>query len=76
MLAYASCLLQLRGFVTVAEVTERKAWVAGRATDALDALLKEGLAMIDDGDADGVRRYWFPCFDTMDDGAAVASIQE
>lgn len=23
--------------------------------------LQEGLAMIDDGDPDGQRRFWFPC---------------
>ena len=71
-------IAQLCGFVTVAEITARKGWLPGRATDALDALLKEGLVMIDDGDADGVRRYWFPCFDTLtvDDSAAVASLQE
>uniref|UniRef100_A0A2K1YJZ6 Uncharacterized protein n=1 Tax=Populus trichocarpa TaxID=3694 RepID=A0A2K1YJZ6_POPTR len=33
----------------------------GRATDPLDTLLDEGLAMIDDGHRDGKRRYWFPC---------------
>ncbi|MCI07359.1 vacuolar protein sorting-associated protein 22-like [Trifolium medium] len=50
-----------QGFVTVDEVERRLSWTSGRAIDALDTLLDEGLAMIDDGHKDGKRRYWFPC---------------
>ncbi|KAI4306080.1 hypothetical protein L6164_029389 [Bauhinia variegata] len=54
-------LAQAQGFVTVDEVERRLSWTSGRAIDALDTLLDEGLAMIDDGHRDGRRRYWFPC---------------
>ena len=27
--------------------------------------MQEGLAMIDDGDKDGKRRYWFPCVSSI-----------
>ncbi|KAG0501518.1 hypothetical protein HPP92_001590 [Vanilla planifolia] len=54
-------LAQGQGYVTVEEVEKRLSWPSGRAMDALETLLKEGLAMIDDGHKDGRRRYWFPC---------------
>ncbi|KAG7031410.1 Vacuolar protein sorting-associated protein 22-like 1 [Cucurbita argyrosperma subsp. argyrosperma] len=54
-------LAQAQGYVTVEEVERRLSWTSGRAVDALDTLLDEGLAMIDDGHRDGRRRYWFPC---------------
>lgn len=54
-------LTQAKGFVTVDEVERRLSWTSGHAIDALDTLLDEGLAMIDDGHSDGKRRYWFPC---------------
>lgn len=54
-------LAQAHGFVTVEEVEKRLSWSSGRAIDALEILLDEGLAMIDDGHKDGKRRYWFPC---------------
>ncbi|XP_043697211.1 vacuolar protein sorting-associated protein 22 homolog 1-like [Telopea speciosissima] len=54
-------LAQGQGYVTVEEVEKRLSWSSGRAIDALETLLEEGLAMIDDGHVDGKRRYWFPC---------------
>lgn len=54
-------LAQGQGYVMVEEVEKKLSWSSGRAMDALETLLKEGLAMIDDGDKDGKRRYWFPC---------------
>lgn len=54
-------LAQIRGYVTVEEVERELLWPFGRAVDALETLIKEGLAMVDDGHADGKRRYWFPC---------------
>ncbi|GAV68634.1 EAP30 domain-containing protein [Cephalotus follicularis] len=54
-------LAQAQGFVTVDEVEKQLVWTSGRAIDALDTLLEDGLAMIDDGHRDGKRRYWFPC---------------
>ncbi|CAA3014534.1 vacuolar sorting-associated 22 homolog 1 [Olea europaea subsp. europaea] len=58
-------LAQGQGFVTVDEVQKRFSWSSGRATDALETLLEEGLAMIDDGHRDGRRRYWFPCVSSV-----------
>ncbi|RXI03535.1 hypothetical protein DVH24_004187 [Malus domestica] len=58
-------LAQAQGFVTVPEVERRLSWTTGRAIDAFDTLLDEGLAMIDDGHKDGVRRYWFPCVSSI-----------
>lgn len=54
-------LAQARGYVLAEEVEKRFSWASGRAIDALETLLEEGLAMIDDGARDGKRRYWFPC---------------
>ncbi|KAJ1693159.1 hypothetical protein LUZ63_009857 [Rhynchospora breviuscula] len=58
-------LAQAQGFVTVDQLEQTLSWTSGRAIDALQALLKEGLAMIDDGHRDGRRRYWFPCVATI-----------
>ncbi|XP_044473483.1 vacuolar protein sorting-associated protein 22 homolog 1-like [Mangifera indica] len=58
-------LAQAQGFVTVDEVERRLSWTTGRAIDALDTLLDEGLAMIDDGHRDDRRRYWFPCVSSI-----------
>lgn len=58
-------LAQVQGFVTVDEVQRQLSWSSGRATDALDTLLEEGLAMIDDGHKDRIRRYWFPCVSSV-----------
>ncbi|EPS59887.1 hypothetical protein M569_14918, partial [Genlisea aurea] len=64
-------LAQGEGFVTVLEVQRRLSWSSGRATDALETLLDEGLAMIDDGHRDGVRRYWFPCVSSISSYAGI-----
>ncbi|GJP73619.1 hypothetical protein CLOP_g4308 [Closterium sp. NIES-67] len=56
-------LAQARGCVSADDIHSATSWQHGRINDALDALLKEGIAMVDDGHADGRRRYWFPCFD-------------
>lgn len=58
-------LAQAQGYVTVDEVERRLSWTHGRAIDALDTLLDEGLAMIDDGHRDGKRCYWFPCVSSI-----------
>ncbi|KAL8046393.1 hypothetical protein ABFX02_08G174900 [Erythranthe guttata] len=67
-------LAQGQGFVTVDEVERRLSWSSGRATDALETLLEEGLAMIDDGHKDGKRRYWFPCVSSISSYAATDNI--
>ncbi|RZC53982.1 hypothetical protein C5167_012834 [Papaver somniferum] len=50
-------LAQAQGYVTVEEVERRFSWPSGRATDALETLLEEGLAMIDDGHRDCKRSF-------------------
>lgn len=62
-------LAQVRGFVMIEEVEREFSWSHGRAVDSLEILLKEGLAMVDDGHADGKRRYWFPCAGSLSSGA-------
>ncbi|MED6143941.1 hypothetical protein PIB30_010606 [Stylosanthes scabra] len=66
-------LAQAQGYVTVEEVERRLSWTSGRAIDALDTLLDEGLAMIDDGHRDGIRRYWFPCVSPISSSIGVDS---
>ncbi|CAI5948046.1 unnamed protein product [Closterium sp. NIES-65] len=63
ILRLAQVTWQACGCVTIADILSATSWQHGRINDALDALLKEGIAMVDDGDPDGQRRYWFPCFD-------------
>ncbi|XP_048598606.1 vacuolar protein sorting-associated protein 22 homolog 1 isoform X2 [Brassica napus] len=46
-------LAQGQGFVTVEQVQRRLSWTSGRVIDALETLLEEGLAMIDNGSKDG-----------------------
>uniref|UniRef100_A0A0D6R6V0 Vacuolar protein sorting-associated protein n=1 Tax=Araucaria cunninghamii TaxID=56994 RepID=A0A0D6R6V0_ARACU len=65
-------MAQGRGYVMAEEVERRLCWSSGRVNDALATLLKEGLAMIDDGHPDGKRRFWFPCIGSSLSGAADA----
>jgi ESCRT-II complex subunit VPS22 len=58
-------LAQGQGFVIVEEVQRRLSWTSGRVIDALETLLEEGLAMIDNGHKDGKCRYWFPCVSSV-----------
>jgi ESCRT-II complex subunit VPS22 len=65
----------VHGYVTVQEVENELTWKAGRALDALENLMREGLAMVDDGHPDGKRRYWFPCVGSAATGTeAVESV--
>ncbi|CAD6218449.1 unnamed protein product [Miscanthus lutarioriparius] len=64
-------LAQAEGYVTVEQVEREFSWSTGRAIDALETLLKEGLAMIDDGHRDDKQRYWFPCVTVSSDTTAV-----
>ncbi|VAI34883.1 unnamed protein product [Triticum turgidum subsp. durum] len=61
--------MQAKGYVTVEQVEKEFSWSTGRVIDALETLLKEGLAMIDDGHRDGKRRYWFPCVTLSSDAS-------
>ena len=45
-------------------------WAEERAVEALWALLKEGLALVDDQGPGGQRLYWFPCLAADAGGAA------
>jgi ESCRT-II complex subunit VPS22 len=66
-------LARERGWVTAAQLAQGLGWEAGRAGAALDALLTDGVALLDDpGKAcpDGAKkgrtaaeeqRFWFPC---------------
>jgi len=54
-------LSQERGAITGEALIAAVGWSKERADAALLGLLKEGLAMVDDGAADGIRLYWFPC---------------
>ena len=59
-----SAVLELvggRGWVTAKQLGEGLRWPAARADAALAALLADGVALVDDGGRDGVRRHWFPC---------------
>ncbi|CAN6915160.1 unnamed protein product [Brassica oleracea var. botrytis] len=58
-------LAQGQGFVTVEQVQRRLSWASGRVIDALETLLEEGLAMIDNGIKDGKCQYWFPCVSSV-----------
>ena len=50
------------GVLTAADVVRDAGWSQRRVSDALEGLLMEGLAMVDDGHPDGVRRYWVTAF--------------
>jgi len=52
---------QSTGGVTMQEVQGGLGWDFTRAEQVLSGLLKEQMAMVDDGAPDGLRRYWFPC---------------
>eukprot|EP00899_Mesostigma_viride_P024472 jgi/Mesvir1/5209/Mv15340-RA.1 len=51
---------QKLGYVTVHGLVQALGWTPGRVQDVLDSLLKEGLALVDDGAPDRVRQFWFP----------------
>ena len=49
----------------IAQVTRQRAgWTERRFEENIQALLKEGLAMVDDSPA-GVRLFWFPCLSSQ-----------
>lgn len=54
--------LQDRGFAAEAELAARLSWPDTRITAALQKLLAQGLAMVDDPPM-GTRLYWFPALD-------------
>eukprot|EP00879_Flechtneria_rotunda_P020502 GHRR01021571.1.p1 GENE.GHRR01021571.1~~GHRR01021571.1.p1 ORF type:complete len:247 (+),score=73.94 GHRR01021571.1:298-1038(+) len=52
-------LAQAKGYISAGELAARAGWSHQRCNQVLEELLKEGLAMVDDGAPDGVRLYWF-----------------
>mmetsp|Transcript_12357 Transcript_12357/g.34703 ORF Transcript_12357/g.34703 Transcript_12357/m.34703 type:complete len:245 (+) Transcript_12357:396-1130(+) len=53
-------LAQGTGHMSLAELGAL-GWTRERSNAALEHLLEEGLALIDEGHPDGAVRYWFPC---------------
>ncbi|KAF6261148.1 subunit of ESCRT-II complex [Scenedesmus sp. NREL 46B-D3] len=53
-------LAQAAGYISAAELASRVGWSSQRSERVLAELLKEGMAMVDDGAPDKVRLYWFP----------------
>ena len=54
-------LAQIKGYTSQEELMQSLRWSETRASETLLALLKEGLAMLDNGAADGKPLTWFPC---------------
>eukprot|EP00271_Cylindrocystis_brebissonii_P008267 TRINITY_DN22316_c1_g1_i1.p2 TRINITY_DN22316_c1_g1~~TRINITY_DN22316_c1_g1_i1.p2 ORF type:complete len:253 (+),score=61.15 TRINITY_DN22316_c1_g1_i1:477-1235(+) len=52
---------QARGFILISDVELQLGWPRGRVMDAVNTLLQEGLALLDEGHPDRQLRYWFPC---------------
>jgi len=65
-------LAQDKGWLSQPELCSRAGWSAQRAGGCLEELLKEGLAMIDDGGAEG-RLWWFPACSAQAGAAAAAA---
>lgn len=51
--------MQVKGYVTVEQVEKDFSGSTGRAIDALETFLKEGLAIINDGHMYNKCMYWF-----------------
>lgn len=54
-------LAQAEGFVSRALVMHQAGWQAQRVEAALQVLLKQGIALVDDQAPNGERLFWFPC---------------
>jgi len=73
-----SLLLELagaggEGWVTAKGAADEAGWEEGRAQDACEALLREGIALVDDGAPDGVRRFYFTCLQPAATAASTAA---
>lgn len=66
-------LAQGTGYVSVAQAMRDAKWTEERTTRALEKMLSEGMAMIDDQDPSGQRLYWFPGLVTTAGAAAAAA---
>lgn len=58
------------GWTSRARLVQGLGWGAPRADAALAALAADGVALVDDGAKDGVRRHFFPCLTPGLDGWA------
>ena len=64
-------VVQGEGFISSSALRERTGWTEVRAGAALDTLLRQGMAMIDDPPA-GERLFWFPCLQISDTASTVS----
>lgn len=48
------------GCFTLEQLAEKPSWTRRRAELALEAMIKDGTCMIDNGSPDGVRLFWIP----------------
>ena len=54
-------MAQGAGYTSEDELMQKLRWSHTRASETLANLLKEGLAMLDEGSPHGKLLYWFPC---------------
>lgn len=54
-------LPQAKGYLSRSEVESQPGWPPARFDAAVQMLLKQGVAMVDDQGPSGERLYWFPC---------------
>lgn len=52
---------QSAGYTSEDELMQTLRWTKTRASETLSNLLKEGLAMLDEGAPDSKPLFWFPC---------------
>lgn len=55
------------GHITLEQLAARPTWTMRRAELALQAMIKDGTCLIDDGDQRGIRMFWFPSARAVDD---------
>lgn len=66
-------LFQDKGYISKQQLMSRAGWSDHRVEGCLTSLLKDGLAMIDDGAADGVRLFWFPALSSSSSSSSQAA---
>ena len=65
-------LAQSKGYTSREALMQDLNWTETRASETLSALLKEGLAMVDNGTPDGKPWTWFPCLQSSSQPVAAA----
>ncbi len=65
---FAHVVTQDKGHLSRADALAKLGWLPARLDVALQELLRDGLAMVDDHN--GQRLYWFPCCSTSVAAAA------